>query len=281
MNAMKFAPWSVFFRVESLRFIFAFFFLGALVSASADAVSAAENSSAAAHEHVAIAAAANFVYALDALTEAFHARETAVKVTVATGASGTLVAQIRGGAPYDIFLSADLDYPRALVASGDGNAASLTVFAVGRLVLWTTKPGVPLDSLNTAVRAPAVRKLAIANLETAPYGRAGRQALEALGLWQEVQPKLVMGENVTQTAQFVETGNADAGFVALSLVRSPKLAGRGRWLLVPATLHSPLEHGAVLTTRGETNPAAVRFLTFLRSDAAHEILTRFGYAIPK
>jgi len=231
-------------------------------------------------ETVSLAAAANFVYALDALNAAFKKSAPDVAVTVATGASGSLVAQIRNGAPYDLFLSADLDFPQALVKSGHAEARSLTTFATGRLVLWTTKPAVVLDSVTTAVRSDAVRRLAIANVDSAPYGRAAKQALEKLGVWGDVQPKLVIGENITQTAQFVETGNADAGFVALSLVLSPKLKDRGRWIPVPAELHAPLVHGAILTTRGAANPAAARYLAFLRTEPAQKILERFGYAVP-
>jgi len=229
---------------------------------------------------VSVAAAANLVYALDALDAEFARIAPDVAVTTATGASGGLVAQIENGAPFDVFLSADLDYPKALVAAGHADAQRVTCFATGRLVLWTTNPAVILTSVAATVRDPAVQKLAIANLDTAPYGRAARQALEKLGAWIDARPKLVVGENITQTAQFVETGNADAGFVALSLVLSPKLKDRGRWLEVPATLHAPLDQGAVLTTRGAANPAARRYLAFLASPAAQKILRDFGYGVP-
>lgn len=272
---MRSAPWTVFFRVGSLRFIFAKIFLGTL------AVTTLGSATEPPREHVAVAAAANFVYALDGLSAAFRAAEPAVDVTVTTGASGSLVAQIRSGAPYDVFLSADLEYPRALTKSGHAESAGLKIFAVGRLVLWTTKSTVPLSSLEGTIRSSQVKKLAIANLDTAPYGRAAQQALEALGLWRDAQPKLVMGENITQTAQFVETGNADAGFVALSLVRAPRLNGVGRWVLLPASLHAPLAHAAVVTKHGATNPAAARFLAFLHSKAAQKILMQFGYALPE
>lgn len=231
-------------------------------------------------EAVSVAAAANFVYALDALNAEFQQAAPAVKVTTATAASGSLVAQIRNGAPFDVFLSADLDYPRALIKAGQADASSLTIFATGRLVLWTTRPGLSPDNLAATVRNPAVKKLALANPATAPYGRAARQALEKLGLWVDLQPKLVFGESVSQTAQFVDTGNADAGFVALSLLFAPNLRDKGRWLAVPAALHEPLAHGAILTTRGATNPAARRYLNFLGSPAARTILARFGYDVP-
>lgn len=275
---MRAPPCRKFFRVGSLGFLFNGIFSALLITATS--VTAGEPRSAHNPETLSIAAASNLVYALDAVNAAFRESAPEISLTVATGASGSLVAQIRHGAPYDVFLSADLDYPRALIASGHAAADTLTTFATGRLVLWTTRPGVPLDSLAGTVRSDLVRKLAIAHLETAPYGRAARETLERLGAWTDVQPKIVIGENISQTAQFVETGNADAGFVALSLVLSPKLTDRGRWLEVPAELHSPLDQGAIITRRAAKNPAAARYLAFLRTERAQQILQRFGYAVP-
>ena len=236
--------------------------------------------SATAAEKLSIAAAANLVYALEALNAEFRKAEPATEVTVVTGASGTLVAQIQNGAPFDVFLSADLEDPEKLVSLGLADRASLTPFAVGRLVLWTTRPGVDVSSVAAVVRDPQTQKIAVANLTTAPYGMAAREALTRLGLWAEAEPKIVIGENITQTAQFVETGNADAGFVAMSLVLSPRLANQGRWQEVDAALHSPLTQGAVITLRGERNPASARFLRFLRGPEARVIFERFGYRVP-
>ena len=236
--------------------------------------------SVAAADKLSIAVASNLIYALDALTAEFRRTEPATEVTVVTGASGSLVAQIEHGAPFDVFLSADLEYPEKLVASGRAVPRSLTTFAVGRLVLWSTRPSIDVSSLPALVRNPQVRRIAVANVTTAPYGKAAREALLKLGLWSEAGPKLVVGENITQTAQFVETGNADAGFVALSLVLSPRLKDKGRWQEIDAALHSPLEQGAVITKRGGSNPAAARFLLFLRSSAARSVFERFGYRVP-
>jgi molybdate transport system substrate-binding protein len=224
-----------------------------------------------------VAAAANFAYVLDPLNAEFKKLDPATEVTVVTGSSGNLVAQIKNGAPYDLFLSADMGFPAALVKSGYGEKESLTRFVAGRLVLWTTKPGLELSSIADVVRSPAVRKLAIANADTAPYGRAAKEALVKLGVWTVAVPKIVTGENITQTAQFVDTGNADAGFVAMSLVLSPKLKNKGAWIEVPAGLYSPLDHGAVITTHGRDNPAAKSYLIFLHSAEAREIFERFGY----
>jgi molybdate transport system substrate-binding protein len=227
-----------------------------------------------------VAAASNLVYALDALDAEFAKAAPGVTVTSATGASGSLVAQIEHGAPYDVFLSADPDFPRALVKAGQADAGSLSAFAVGRLVLWTTEAGVDVSDIPAAVRSPVVKKLAIANVATAPYGRAAKEALEKLGAWADAQPKLVVGENISQTAQFVDTANADAGFVALSIVVSPKLKEKGRWTEVPAGLYGSLEQCAVITVHGSSNPAAARYIAFLHSAAARAILQQFGYGIP-
>jgi molybdate transport system substrate-binding protein len=173
-----------------------------------------------------------------------------------------------------------MGFPEALIKSGYAGKESLTKFTAGRLVLWTTKPGLDLSSIASAVDSPDVQKLAIANTETAPYGRAAKEALVKLGVWTAVEPKIVTGENITQTAQFVETGNADAGFVAMSLVLSPKLKNKGVWIEVPAELYAPLDHGAVITQHGGDNPAAKRYLVFLQSAEARKILERFGYRVP-
>jgi molybdate transport system substrate-binding protein len=227
-----------------------------------------------------IAAAANLVFAVDALDSEFNKGAPGIKLTTATGASGNLVAQIRNGAPYDIFLSADLDFPRALVGAGQADGRTLITFAVGRLVIWTARDDLDVSDLKAAIRNPLVHKLAIANVTSAPYGRASKEAMERLGAWADAQPKLVTGENISQAAQFVETGNADAGFVALSLVLSPKLKEKGRWSEVPRDLYGALDQGAVVTAHGEKNPAAQGYMDFLKSTAAHRILETYGYGFP-
>jgi molybdate transport system substrate-binding protein len=235
---------------------------------------------ASASQPLSVAAAANLTQVVGALDAGFMAARPDVAVTVALGSSGGLVAQISNGAPFDVFLSADMGFPEALARAGHAEAASLTPFAVGRLVLWTTKAGVDMSGVGAAVLSPAVRALAIANTETAPYGRAARQALESLGLWPAAQPKLVTAEDISQAAQFVETGNADAGFVALSAVLSPRLRGNGRWLEVPASLYRPIVQGAVITAHGAGNPASAAFIAFLGGDAARRVLEAAGYGIP-
>jgi len=234
-----------------------------------------------AQDHLSIAAAANLVYALDPLNAEFGRTHPGIKVTRSIGASGSLVAQIENGAPYDVFLSADMTYAQKLVQAGGGEAASLRPFAIGRLVLWTTRPGLAIDSVAALVRDPSVHRLAIANPRTAPYGFAAQEVLARLQLTETAQPKLVQGENISQTAEFVETGNADAGFVALSLVLASATKNRGRWLEVPAELYSPLTQAALITRQGRDNPAARAYLEFLTSPAAQAIFKQFGYASPK
>ncbi len=231
---------------------------------------------------VSVAAAANLVYALDSLHAAFKHAAPDVVVTVTTGASGSLFAQIKHGAPFDVFLSADTEYPTQLVSARLGEATSLRTFATGRLVLWTTRADLDVENFAGALRAPSVKKIALAQPRSAPYGRAAQAALEKLGAWDELRSQLVFGESISQTAQFVETGSADLGLVAMSLVLSPKLKSKGRWKELPADLYSgvPLDHAAVLTNRGAKNPAAKRYLDFLRSDAAKKILRQFGYGVP-
>jgi molybdate transport system substrate-binding protein len=236
---------------------------------------------ASARETVSLAAASNLVYVLDSLDAAFKRSSPAVDVTVTTGASGSLFAQIRNGAPFDVFLSADREYPEQIVAARLGDAASLRTFATGRLAVWTTRADLDVGDLRELLLSPEVKKIALAQPRTAPYGRAGQAALQKLGVWRDVERKLIFGENITQTAQFVETGNADAGLVALSLLLSPNFTRKGRWKEIPAEWHESvsLDHAAVLTLRGAANPAARRFLAFLETDAAKKILREHGYAV--
>lgn len=227
-----------------------------------------------------VAAAANLTFVLADLDAAFASGEPGARVNASFGSTGSLVAQIANGAPYDVFLSADVASAQRLVDAGLARAGSLAPFAAGRLVLWAAGAGPDVSSVAAAVRDPAVRRLAMANPAVAPYGRAARQALERLGLWGAAQPKLVTAEDISQAAQFVETGNADAGFVALSAVLSPRLRGRGRWSEVPPALFDPLTQAAVITQHGGSNPESARYLAFLRSEAAARILEGFGYGRP-
>lgn len=227
-----------------------------------------------------LAAASDLVYCLEELNAAFARAHPDIAIKTSTGSSGNFYAQIKNGAPFDLFLSADLSYPRELIKAGLADGASLTPYAVGRIVVWTVTDGVDISKGLAALAGPGIRKVAIANPDHAPYGRAAKAALESAKLWDAVRSRIVQGENISQAAQFVETGNADAGIIALSLVLSPKLEKKGRWAMVPEELHPPLEQGAVLTAKGADNPAAWIYLEFLRSPAAREIFDRFGFRLP-
>ena len=232
---------------------------------------------------VSIAAAADLVYCLDEMNAAFKKGYPNVELKVASGSSGNFATQIRNGAPYDVFLSADISFPRDLVKAGMADESTLTIYATGKIVLWTTRPDAVDVTKGLAVlmtKPETVRKLAVANPDHAPYGRAAKEALQHEKLWDAVQTRIVLGENISQTAQFVETGNADAGIVALSLVLSPKLAKVGKWQEIPAEDYARLEQSAVLTKQGMTNALAHAYLDFLRSAEARAIFDRYGFRLP-
>jgi molybdate transport system substrate-binding protein len=229
-----------------------------------------------------IAAASDLVYCLTDLNQSFRASQSATEVKVSTGSSGNFFAQIQNGAPFDIFLSADLRYPQEIIKAGKAEEASLYIYAQGRLVLWTTKESVtPLDpDLKILADSGKVARLAIANPGHAPYGRAAKAALTSLDLWPAVQNRLVVGDNIAQTAEFVQTQNADAGLVALALVVSPKLKGVGHYVEVSQKSYPPLLQAAVITSTGTKNTIARKYLEFLRTPQAREIFDRFGFLAP-
>lgn len=223
-----------------------------------------------------IAVAANFTTAAKGLAAQF-ARESGRTVALASGSTGKLFAQIRGGAPFDALLAADDETPARLEAEGFAVPGSRFTYATGRLVLWSARQGV-VDDAGAVLRDGRFARLAIANPRLAPYGAAARQTLERLGVWQSLQDRLVRGESIAQAYQFVASGNADLGFVAWSQVRSA--GGRGSAWLVPEDLHPPLRQEAVLLTRGAANDAARGFLAYLRSPGARQRIRAYGYETP-
>jgi molybdate transport system substrate-binding protein len=231
-------------------------------------------------DELAIAVPSSMRVAVDALNRAFEGLHTGCVVRVSTGASGSLCTQIRHGAPFDVFLSADLEHPRRLIESGDAEGDSLAIYAQGALVLWSTTPGVEVAGGLAVLTNGYVRRVAIANPELAPYGAAACAALTHADLWQRLQPKLVHGENIAQAAQFVQTGNAQAGLVARSLVATGDLAGKGTYWQVPHDWYPPLSHGAILLRRGRGNPMARAYLAFLRGPEARAILITCGLEAP-
>ena len=213
-------------------------------------------------EKITIAAAADLKFALDEIVALFGRQHPADRVETIYGSSGKFQTQIRQGAPFDLYFSADIAYPRALKEEGFA-AAEVQPYAVGRIVLWSPSRDAGGMTL-TDLADPAIRKIAIANPKHAPYGKRAEEALRASGVWGKVEGKLVYGENVAQAAQFVQTGNAQTGIIALSLALSPELAKRGSYALIPDTLHQPLEQGFIVTKRAAGNPLAQAFASFMR-----------------
>jgi molybdate transport system substrate-binding protein len=221
-----------------------------------------------------IAVAANFAKPVERLAEPFEV-QSGHEIKISTGSTGNLAAQIRNGAPFSVFLSADEERPAQLEAEGLAVAGSRFTYAVGRLVLWGPDPRwIAMDPASSLTN-PELKHLAIANPKVAPYGRAAEEALTALGLWDAIQPKLVRGEDVAQTYQFVASGNAELGFMALSQVIDQS---GSRWE-VPQELYTPIRQQAVLLAPGKDNEAAKAFLDYLRSEPAREIVRSMGYGV--
>lgn len=223
-----------------------------------------------------IAVATNFREAADALAPAFE-RRYGHTVRFAAGSTGKLYAQIRNGAPFDVFLAADQRRAAKLGDDGDAVPGSRFTYAIGLLTLWSADPALFRDAGADVLVTARVRHVAIANPRLAPYGGAAREAMTSLGLWDRVQDKVVVGQNVGEAFAMVATRNAEAGFVALSSVLSPRNRATGSRWDVPADLYEPVRQDAVLLRRGSANPAARAFLEFLQSDAARRIIRGYGY----
>lgn len=226
-----------------------------------------------------VAAAADLQAAMPALVRAFEAKHPGVHVDVVTGSSGTFFAQLQRGAPFDVFLSADVDYVDRLVAAGLADAGSRFVYGNGRLVLYAHDAALLAARRIDVVADPRVVKLALANPRHAPYGRAAVAALQSLGLYDAARAKFVFGENVAQTTQFVDSGAADAGFTALALALSPALAGRGAWIEVPPTAYPPIVQGGCVLKAAAHADTAHAFRAFLLGDEARALLSRAGFVV--
>ena len=222
--------------------------------------------------------AADLAHAFEELVPTYEAR-SGDRVTLVLGSTGNLAAQIRHGAPADVFFAADEAFLDGLIEAGRIDRASRRAYAIGRLALVVPSGRAPLPGVE-ALTDPALRVVAIANPEHAPYGRAARQVLERLELWASVEPRLVLGENVAQTLQFVRTGNADAGIVALSLVR-PAPGESLPYRLVDDAFHAPLRQVAGVTTTSDRAERARAFLAFVLSTEGREILARYGFEPPR
>ncbi|MBM5572770.1 MULTISPECIES: molybdate ABC transporter substrate-binding protein [Deefgea] len=224
-----------------------------------------------------LAAAASLQPAIAALSKDFN-QQTGHTFQTSFGASGKLFAQISNGAPFDVLMSADLKYPQELIKVGAASGAVVN-YANGVLVLWTTQTKIPSD-WQAWLKSNAVQKIAIAQPDSAPYGREALRLLTTQNLLPAANNKLVFGESIAQASQFISTGAAQAGFVAKSIVANPDQPQSGAWLAIPQSMHQPIAHGAVLTDHGKDNAAAKAFMTYLQSPAAHAIFQRYGFLVP-
>ncbi len=233
----------------------------------------------AAEKVVRVAAAADLKFAFDEIREAFQRQHPEIEVVVTYGSSGNFYSQLSNRAPFDIFLSADLDYPRRLIQQGLALAESEFPYAVGFIVVWVQRAS-PIDVEKLGIQAlldPAARRIAIANPRHAPYGRAAEAAIKKLGVFEKVQDRLVYGENITQTAQFVESGAADIGIISHSLAVAPALRDKGRYWEVPSDAYPRLEQGGVILSWAEDRAAADAMRSFVLSDDGKLILGRHGF----
>jgi len=229
-------------------------------------------------EEAQVAVAANFAAPARLLAERFS-RDTPDRISVSIGSTGKFYAQIRNGAPFDAFLAADDETPQRMEKEQLAVAGSRFTYALGKLVLWSPKPDL-IDAKGQILRGGVFKRLAIANPKLAPYGAAAVQAMEKLGVWPSLRGKLVLGENVAQTLQFIASGNADLGFVALSQVSEGGRPPAGSHWRVPQALYEPIRQDAVLLARGSGNAAARAFLQYLRGAAAREVIRASGYDLP-
>lgn len=229
---------------------------------------------------VRVAAASDLRFALEEAAAELAARRPALRLRATYGSSGNLHAQLLQRAPFDVYLSADAAYPADLVRRGGGAEADLFTYAIGRLVIWVPA-GSALTVERDGLRAlEGARRVAIANPAHAPYGRAAQAALRGAGLWGRLQPKLVLGENIAQAAQFVESGAADAGLLARSLAVAPAMRGRGRWRDVPASAHPQLLQGGLILRTARSRGAALALRDYLLGAAGRALLARNGFDLP-
>jgi molybdate transport system substrate-binding protein len=229
-------------------------------------------------EKITVAAAADLKFAMDEIITTFHKAHPSEDVSVVFGSSGNFYTQIQQGAPYDMFFSADIGFPRELAKNGL-TASEVKPYAVGRIVLWSASHDATKMTL-ASLTDPKFTYIAIANPKHAPYGKRAEEALRASGLWEKIEPKLVYGESIAQTAQFVESGNAQVGIIALSLAVNPELANKGGYWLIPDNLHAPLEQGFVITKRAAGSTLAKQFAGYMDSKPARAVMSKYGFVLP-
>lgn len=227
---------------------------------------------------ITLAAAADLKFAMDEIVAEYKKTHPGDEVKTIYGSSGKFHTQIQQGAPYDLYFSADIAYPRALAAEGFA-ASAVRPYAVGRIVLWSPVMDASKMDLKSLLD-PTIGKIAIANPKHAPYGKRAEEALRAAGVWNKVEPRLVYGENIAQTAQYVQSGNARVGIIALSLAVNPELAKQGGYALIPDALHAPLEQGFIITRRAANNSLARDFANYQGSKEARAVMVRYGFVLP-
>lgn len=235
--------------------------------------------SASAQEQLGVAAASDLQSVMQEIAARFE-KTTGQHVNLSFGSSGNFFAQIQNGAPFDLFFSADIEYPRKLEAADLTAPGSLYQYATGKIVLWTSKnSGIDVSRGFSVLADSAVKKLAVANPAHAPYGRAAQAALRNSGLWDKVTSKLVLGENISQTAQFVQSGNADVGIIALSLALSPAMRGQGKYFVIPQQLYPPLQQAGVILSHSQHLKLANRFMDFLKTPEVKSLLKQYGFSV--
>jgi len=226
-------------------------------------------------EPVNIAVSSNFTDAMKALAQGFE-EKTGDKVVLSFGSTGKLYAQIKNGAPFDVFFAADVEHAKLLDAENITLTDSRFTYAIGRIALWSTKPDF-VDKGGSILESDKFQHLAVSNPELAPYGKAAQEVLQGRNLWETLQTKLVLGQNTAQTYQFVESGNAELGFVAYSQLLRDNRSVKGSYRLLPQSLHSPIKQQAVIMT---DTMAVKSFTDFVRSREGAKIITKFGYGLP-
>ncbi len=230
-------------------------------------------------QEVVVAAAADLKFAMDSLVTFFSRSHPDVHIKVVYGSSGNFFQQIINNAPFDCYFSADIDYPKQLKAKGL-TLSDIHLYGTGQLVLWSKTLDPAVEKMQSLTN-PSVRKIAIANPAHAPYGKRAEEAIRRYGLYDQVKDKLVMGENIAQTAQYAQSGAADVGIIALSLALSPAMQRTGgKYWVVPADAHQPLEQGCVLLPHSKGNTGAALFMTYISTLEAKAILKSFGFSQP-
>jgi len=228
-------------------------------------------------QKVNVAAAANLRYVLEEIKTAYVKQHPKAKVNLTFGASGMLVQQIMNGASFDFFMAADNDFPLKLKDKGLTTGA-MSTYAFGKLALYSITLDVDKKGL-AALKDPSVKKIAIANPETAPYGERSVELLKSQKLYEQLKSKIVLGENISQAAQFAFTGNAEIGFIALSLALAPEMTGKGNYYVVPQSLYKPIEQACILIKTPVLNTEASKFRKFVLSPETKSIWVKYGYSV--